>query len=524
MSDAGGAGSVVVIGAGINGLVAANYLQRHGLRVTLLERRPNVGGACTFATIRHRGRTITYAPGASVLGMMQDFVFEETGLAQDVEVRKPQCPEITYFHDDDAPFFMHESNRAIAREASRRWNEHGRIGAFRRDLERVASFLRKGYRAGRAPTLSEVNKTLGREQTALWITGTARRLLDHYFTSDRMKIFFAMSVTESGPVSLDTPSSAFTIPLMTSGSVFDGSWGYVKGGIWQISRALERINARLGVRIITAARVTAVSAARGTVRYRKGGRTHQIAADRIVFATDPLSAAKLLHDRALVARVAKLKMQGSSGKLVMIFDRPVRWKHDNGHPDFHCALRYIVLNSTLEGFERSSQAARQGADFAPGFLEIYCEGPAMERFDARSRFHAISVFFKDLGFGPLARDLPQVRKQITALVLDKIENRDDLIRTVFLTPKDIANRFYFPMGNIDHVELNVAQTFFDRTYSPVPKQSFYQFGDNPNIFYCGAGSYPCGSVAGTPGYMCATQILRQAHRAARNRAYRGLRA
>ena len=27
------------------------------------------------------------------------------------------------------------------------------------------------------------------------------------------------------------------------------------------------------------------------------------------------------------------------------------------------------------------------------------------------------------------------------------------------------------------------------------------------IFYCGAGSYPCGSVAGTNGYMCAKQII-----------------
>lgn len=63
------------------------------------------------------------------------------------------------------------------------------------------------------------------------------------------------------------------------------------------------------------------------------------------------------------------------------------------------------------------------------------------------------------------------------------------------------------MGNIDHVELSHGQTFFSRTYSPDPERSFYQFGDYPNVFYCGAGTYPCGSVAGTPGYMCAKQII-----------------
>jgi phytoene dehydrogenase-like protein len=37
---------VVIIGAGHNGLVAANYLSRAGLKVTVLEQRSIVGGAC----------------------------------------------------------------------------------------------------------------------------------------------------------------------------------------------------------------------------------------------------------------------------------------------------------------------------------------------------------------------------------------------------------------------------------------------------------------------------------------------
>ena len=41
---------VVIVGAGINGLVAANYLRRAGCRVTLIERAARVGGACVPAT------------------------------------------------------------------------------------------------------------------------------------------------------------------------------------------------------------------------------------------------------------------------------------------------------------------------------------------------------------------------------------------------------------------------------------------------------------------------------------------
>ncbi|MEE8306256.1 MAG: hypothetical protein V3R81_03265 [Gammaproteobacteria bacterium] len=55
------------------------------------------------------------------------------------------------------------------------------------------------------------------------------------FTSEPSKMYMAMTVTESGPVSLNDPYSAFTLPLMGSGSIFGGYYGFVKGGIWQIT-------------------------------------------------------------------------------------------------------------------------------------------------------------------------------------------------------------------------------------------------------------------------------------------------
>ena len=72
---------VIVIGGGINGLVAANYLQKGGFHVTLLERKETVGGACAFDSLIVNDKRHDYPTGATVLGFMQDFVFEETGLA-----------------------------------------------------------------------------------------------------------------------------------------------------------------------------------------------------------------------------------------------------------------------------------------------------------------------------------------------------------------------------------------------------------------------------------------------------------
>ena len=58
--------NIAVIGAGINGLVAANYLQRAGHQVTLLERSDRVGGACVSETVVVNGIRQDYALGYCV--------------------------------------------------------------------------------------------------------------------------------------------------------------------------------------------------------------------------------------------------------------------------------------------------------------------------------------------------------------------------------------------------------------------------------------------------------------------------
>jgi phytoene dehydrogenase-like protein len=253
--------------------------------------------------------------------------------------------------------------------------------------------------------------------------------------------------------------------------------------------------------------VTAVSAANRTVRYAGPAGSLEIKADRIVFATDPLTAAQALRDRALAARIRAQDLAGTSGKLILIFRRPVRFHDDDGSADFHAAFRQILLHDTLAGFERATRATRGAIDFAPGFLELYCEGPAMERMGVKARFHIISVFFKNLGAAARGTQLAAVKRQATELVCAHIRNPEDLVRSVLLTQRDLKRLFYFPGGNIDHVELTGGQTFAARTYASDPARSFYQFGDHEGVYYCGAGAYPCGSVAGTAGYMCAQQIL-----------------
>ena len=66
--------NIVIVGGGINGLVAANYLSKDGFSVSIIEKKSNFGGACTYQTKTINGEKIDYAQGANDVGMMPDFI------------------------------------------------------------------------------------------------------------------------------------------------------------------------------------------------------------------------------------------------------------------------------------------------------------------------------------------------------------------------------------------------------------------------------------------------------------------
>ena len=116
---------ILIVGAGINGLVAANYLQRSGCSVTMIERAKRVGGACVSEVATVDGLTQHYALGASVLGLMQDFVFEETGLSSRLQTFVPEHPKFVYFPGDNEPAWIYRDVAELDRELASKWGEKG---------------------------------------------------------------------------------------------------------------------------------------------------------------------------------------------------------------------------------------------------------------------------------------------------------------------------------------------------------------------------------------------------------------
>ena len=494
---------VIIVGAGINGLVAANYLVKNGFDVSVIEKKPHTGGACIKDTVEIGNKKIDFAYGATVLGMMPDFIFEETGLSKVVQGYYPKNPKLVYFNDKESSTKIYQDHIKLEEELREKWGETGKVNEFRNDENKVIKFIQELYKNGTSPSIDSAKDYLGKELTRLWITGNAKDLLDHYFSSEKTKLYMGMTVIESGPASIHDPGTAFTIPLMDSGSVYDGYWGFVRTGIWKITEDLTKINQDLGVKFYLESNIQEVENDKNYISFSKKNKDFKLNYDELIFATDPVTPSKFLKG---FKNDINLDLIGTSGKVTAFFKNPVRWKDSNNYSD---SFRFIFSVDTLESFENASQNALKDLDnYFPGFIQIYPEGSAQRKMDNNEDFDKLIFFTKNLSYNKKALSLDQVKEKIISTVIPHIENPEDLVFSKFLTPMDLNETFLFPKGNIDHTTLTGNQNFEKRTFSN-KKDNFYSYYGYENIFYCGAGSFPCGSVAGTPGYMCSKQLIRR---------------
>ena len=151
--------------------------------------------------------------------MMPDFIFKELGLSKYLKIFAPKHPKLVYFPESSISTKIYQNHKRLHDELKLRWNEKGDLKQFRSDESKVIDFIRKGYRNAESPSYEKAENELGKDLAKIWIKGSAKKLLDHYFTSDKTKIYMGMTCIESGASSIHNEGTAFTIPLMDSGSI-----------------------------------------------------------------------------------------------------------------------------------------------------------------------------------------------------------------------------------------------------------------------------------------------------------------
>lgn len=525
MAD-GKAYDAIVIGAGHNGLVNACYLQKAGLNVLVVEKNDWIGGA---AVSRELKPGFTYSNCSYVCSLFRSEIM------RDLELPRHGLQVIAYeggavfTRDGDylASYRDHHAHRReFARYSKRDAESYDR---YARDVTRQCRFIQpllmrqaadptsfKPSDVGELLYLAKKFSGLGAQEMArtlrFW-TMSISDFLDEYFETDVIKAYLAISGiigTALGPMS---PGTAYVLLHHYMGDV-DGSvgaWGYARGGMGSITKALAASFTESGGTIRTSAGVVKVIVKNGRSVGVVLDNGEEVRASTVVSNADVKRTFLKLVDKNelpddFVHSVEKFKIRGSSGKLNIALD---------SLPEFPalpkgstCIKGDMHFTDSVERMERAYDDWKAGRWSADPFVDMMIP-TTMDPTMTSPGKHFMSCFVQYCPPKVEGRDWTDAdRDAFAESVISQIANyspgfRDRIVHMEVRTPRELEAEVGLTEGNIFQGELTFDQLLFNR---PVPGYAQYRTPIR-GLYMCGSSTHPGGGVMGAPGRNAAKRIL-----------------
>jgi len=518
----------IVVGAGHNGLVTAAYLARAGLKVLVLERREQVGGAA-YSEPREGG--YTFSSCSYVCSLFRPEIVRDLGLARHGLQILPFEGAVNLGRDGEyiGMFSDHDrTRRDIARHSAR---DAEAYDIFAADILRQCRFIRPMLletppdpTVARLRDITDMAK-LGKrfagmgekamyDTLRLW-TSSSAAFLDRYFETEILKGALAGSAiigTALGPYS---PGTAYVLLHHFMGDVDGniGAWGFARGGMGAISHALADSVREAGGEIRTDAEVSQFLTKGDRVAGVVLAGGEEIHAGTVVSNLDPRRTfLNLMPPESLAEdfrrQVQHFKIRGSSGKLNIALDRAPRFP---AIPDTapELASGTITVSPSMTYLERGYDDWKRGTWSRQPFLDISVPS-LIDPTVAPEGGHMMTVFVQYVPPKLAEGDwTPERRDAFAETVLSTIEDhapgfRDTIVDLETRTPYELETEVGLTEGNIFQGELTLDQLLFNR---PVPGYAQYR-GPLKRFYMCGSATHPGGGVMGAPGYNAAREILR----------------
>jgi phytoene dehydrogenase-like protein len=535
----------VIIGGGHNGLIAAAYLARAGMKTVVLERRHVLGGAAVTEEVFPGFRFSVFS---YVVSLLRPEIIRELDLPRHGLDILPLDGTFTPLHKGEgrpAPIGP-DGDKIGTGDYLWRVNDHGRtVRELRRwsrlDAEAYEEYGQLMVDMARfiKPILSIVPpdpasndprpllplaglvrsfQRLSERQQAVFVqlmTMSASEFLDQWFETDPLKATMSASGIIGTYQGIKSPGTAYVLLHHYMGEI-DGAfraWGIPKGGTGGISLAIASAAREAGAEIRTEAAVERIlvgpKGARG-VRLEAG---EEIEARAVVSSVDirrtfvdMLEPGSL--DPAFEAEVRRFKFRGSSGKVNLAIDRL---------PDFSCLpgagehLRgAISFSPSVDEMEQAYDDAKYGRWSRKPYVDMIIPtlvDPSM----APPGKHVISCFvqYAPYHLDPSLGGWDENREAFGDTVIDRIAEfapniRDIVVGRQVLTPLDLERSIGLTEGNIFQGELSLEQLFFNR---PVP--GFARFRTPiRDLWLCGSSTHPGGGIMGANGRLAALEVAR----------------
>jgi len=500
----------VVVGGGHNGLTAAAYLARAGRSVLVLERRERLGGACTLEQpFDDPGYLVS--PCAYVVGLLDQTVIDELALERygyKVFVADPNL--WVPFADGTSLAQFVDHDRTVAHLRANRFSERDIQGML--DYEAMFDRLRLALRTGpegdtwegESPTREQLEKRLGHdgELISVLFEESIADTLDRYVDDQRMKdALYGQGVIGAwaGPRDPGTAS----IKLMHYQGDLGGQgplWGYVEGGMGQISFAIAQAARDLGAQLATGVPVAEILPGEG-VRLEGG---ELIRSATVISNADPKRTLGLVEPAAVPgdfrARVDGWQIRSPVVKLNATLDRLPTFPAAAGSGvEAHRAM--VDVTRGLDAAQAAFEDAERGVPTI-GFCEVYFQ-TAYDPSVAPPGRHLVSVFAQYAPYQLAEGDWDGRRAEIGRLILDAMAELapdlpDCVVDYEVLGPPDIERRIGLTGGHIFQGETMPDQMWEHRLTARTPVAGLY---------LCGAATHPAGSVIALNGRNAAMAVL-----------------
>ena len=519
----------IIIGGGHNGLVAAGYLARAGLRTLTLERRENPGGA-TSRVEYFPGYVASLAnsPGSLEPKVVSDLELGKHGLVFD----KPDAALVVPFSQEKGFIGWRDKVRSVdqlrqfsERDAERYYEFFGYFESFAEKL-RINLFeppVSIAEVAARAEAAGES------ERFARIFLGNIVDLLDEWFESDEVKALIAAQTTVNNFVSPSSPGTPFRLlqrPLsMFSSQVaaehdprrqpMRGATGLPRGGMGAVGESLASSLRAAGGELITDAEVARIDVVDGRTTGVTLSNGDSYTADVVLSNLSAHSTLLDLLDEGTLddgftSRLRAKRLTGSAFKMALALD---------GLPEFAFAA----------GADRADTRAIAAAQFriAPSvrYMEQATADARQGRSSARPMMWGLTPSVTDPGLAPAGKQVMSVnvfhapyelgaehwateKDRFGQLCIDTLAEyipnlADIIVDQRFWSPVDLETEFGLRGGNVSVGDM-MPDNMFD--LRPLRGLSDYRTPVR-GLYLCGSAVWPGGLVTGVPGHNASHIVL-----------------
>jgi phytoene dehydrogenase-like protein len=517
----------VIVGAGHNGLVAAAYLAKAGLRTVVLERRDVPGGAVATVEIApgYRGPALAHTVGRLRASVVSDLRLVDRGLELIV-------PEVRVFAPQpDGRSLTLWSDRARTAQELQRWSVHDAEAypAFDQKVRALSSFLAHVH-ASTPPDLKRPSpgdvlaglkltrrfRGLGKKGTRELLRVLPMAVADFVaeaFETDQVRGAIAargIQYAAMGPWSAGTTAALLADSAGNDGGAA-GQSVFVRGGPGALAGSLATAVRSFGGEIRTGMEVVRITSSGDRVTGVALASGEEVTTPIVVSGADPKRTLLRLIDPVvlgpnLVWRAGNLRLPGAMAKVNLALSGLPAFAADGGAETQRLKGR-IVVAPGIDYLERAFDASKYGRVSEQPYLEATIPSltdPSL----APEGNHVMSVLMQWAPYHRREGTWDAERDGLGDLVLKTLEAfapglSDLVVGRQVITPLDLERDYGLTEGHPLHGEPGLDQLF---AWRPLLGQARYRLALR-GLYLCGSGAHPGGGVTGAPGANAAREIL-----------------